>query len=256
MLCYFHIKEVILGGLGMRNSISFRLYGNYALFTDPLTKMGGEKYSYHIPTYQALKGIVESIYWKPTLLMIVDKIRVMKPIKMESKGVRPIEYGRDKNTLAHYTYLQDVEYQVQAHFEFNIHRSDLAFDRNENKHHNILKRALNVGGRRDIFLGTRECQGYVEPCEFGEGTGYYDDYGDIHFGTMVHGLNYPDETGGQHLEVRLWNPAMTDGYIQFIRPEECQLVRQVKQMGVKQFGHEHIESAEELLTHIKGEMGP
>ncbi|MEC2479294.1 type I-C CRISPR-associated protein Cas5c, partial [Bacillus cereus] len=99
----------------MRNSIEFEVFGDYALFTDPLMKMGGEKLTYQVPTYQAIKGIVESIYWKPTLLMIVDKIRIMNAIKMESKGIRPIEYGGG-NTLANYTYLKNVRYQVQAHF--------------------------------------------------------------------------------------------------------------------------------------------
>lgn len=48
----------------MRNQIEFVVYGKYGLFTDPVTKIGGEKFTYQIPTYQALKGIVESIYWK------------------------------------------------------------------------------------------------------------------------------------------------------------------------------------------------
>ena len=52
----------------MRNEITFKVYGRMALFTDPITRMGGEKSSYAVPTYQALKGIVESIYWKPTIL--------------------------------------------------------------------------------------------------------------------------------------------------------------------------------------------
>lgn len=47
-----------------------------ALFTDPLTKVGGEKFSYPVPTYQALKGITESIYWKPTLIWVIDRCRV------------------------------------------------------------------------------------------------------------------------------------------------------------------------------------
>ncbi|MDU5948409.1 MAG: type I-C CRISPR-associated protein Cas5c, partial [Paenibacillus macerans] len=182
----------------MRNSVEFSVYGNYALFTDPLTKLGGEKLSYQVPTYQALKGIVESIYWKPTLIMIVDAVRVMNPIRMESKGIRPIDYSGG-NTLANYTYLKDVHYQVRCHFEFNLNRPDMAFDRNEHKHHNILKRSVQAGGRRDIFLGTRECQGYVEPCVFGEGESFYDNYGEIHLGTMVHGINYPDETGRNQL---------------------------------------------------------
>jgi CRISPR-associated protein Cas5d len=41
----------------MDNQVEFKVYGKYALFTDPVTKIGGEKYSYQIPTYQALKGI-------------------------------------------------------------------------------------------------------------------------------------------------------------------------------------------------------
>ncbi|WP_276210545.1 type I-C CRISPR-associated protein Cas5c [Heyndrickxia coagulans] len=235
----------------MRNSIEFEVYGKYALFTDPLTKMGGEKLSYQIPTYQALKGIVESIYWKPTILMIIDDLRVMNPIKMESKGVRPIEYGGG-NTLANYTYLRDVRYQVRAHFIFNPHRPDLAFDRNENKHHNILKRSLKAGGRRDIFLGTRECQGYVEPCLFGEGEGYYDQTEEVHFGTMVHGINYPDETGRNEMEVRLWNPVMKNGVIHFIRPDECKLVRRVAEMEMKAFTKENVKPADELLKEIEG----
>lgn len=234
----------------MRNSIEFEVYGKYALFTDPLTKMGGEKLSYQLPTYQALKGIVESIYWKPTILMIIDDLRVMNPIKMESKGVRPIEYGGG-NTLANYTYLRDVRYQVRAHFIFNPHRPDLAFDRNENKHHNILKRSLKAGGRRDIFLGTRECQGYVEPCLFGEGEGYYDQTEEVHFGTMVHGINYPDETGRNEMEVRLWNPVMKNGVIHFIRPDECKLVRRVAEMEMKAFTKENVKPADELLKEFE-----
>lgn len=234
----------------MRNSVEFIVYGNYALFTDPLTKMGGEKLSYQIPTYQALKGIIESLYWKPTLVMHVDAVRIMKPIQMESKGVRPIEYSGG-NTLANYTYLRDVCYQVRCHFEFNENRPDLQFDRNENKHHNIFKRAVNAGGRRDVFLGTRECQAYVEPYVFGEGEGFYDSYGELHFGTMVHGLNYPDETGEDMMEVRLWNPVMRDGVIDFIRPEECTMVRQIAEMEMKPFSKDSITSADELLAELE-----
>lgn len=236
----------------MRNSIEFELFGDYALFTDPLMKLGGEKMTYQVPTYQSLKGIVESIYWKPTLLMIVDELRVINPIKMESKGIRPIEYGGG-NTLANYTYLKDVRYQIRAHFIFNPYRPDMAFDRNEHKHHNILLRSLKAGGRRDIFLGTRECQGYVGPCVFGEGEGYYDNYaGDISFGTMIHGINYPDETGQNEMEVRLWNPVMKNGVIQFIRPDQCTKVRKISEMEPKHFDKSNVQNIEESLEKLGG----
>ncbi|XID91066.1 type I-C CRISPR-associated protein Cas5c [Paenibacillaceae bacterium WGS1546] len=234
----------------MRNSVEFTVYGDYALFTDPLTKIGGEKLSYQVPTYQALKGIVESVYWKPTLIMYIHEIRVLNAIRMESKGIRPLEYGGG-NTLANYTYLKDVRYNVRAYFEFNPHRPDLAHDRNEHKHHNIFKRALQAGGRRDIFLGTRECQAYVEPCVFDEGKGFYDDYGDIHMGTMVHGINYPDETGRNQIEVRLWNPVMKNGVISFIRPEQCEQVRTITGMMPKAFNSSNVQSADELYEQME-----
>lgn len=42
-------------------TFNFKVYGDYALFTDPIMKIGGEKFTYPVPTYQALKGITESI---------------------------------------------------------------------------------------------------------------------------------------------------------------------------------------------------
>ena len=235
----------------LKNEIQFMVYGSYGLFTDPLTKLGGEKLTYQVPTYQSLKGIVESVYWKPTLLILIDEVRVMNAIRMESKGIRPMEYSGG-NTLANYTYLKEPKYQVRAHFEFNLNRPDMAFDRNENKHYSIMKRSLQAGGRRDIFLGARECQGYVEPCEFGSGEGYYDDYGDIHLGNMVHGINYPDETGRDQMEVRLWNPVMKDGYIKFVRPEECTQVRTITEMQPKQFDRTNVTSADDLFAQMEG----
>lgn len=199
-----------------RNTVEFVVHGRYALFSDPITRVGGEKFSYQVPTYQALKGILESIYWKPTLIWYIDEARVMNKIQTQSRGMRPIKYDSPGNDLAYYTYLRDVRYQVRAHFEWNDHRPELTYDRNEHKHHNIAKRMIERGGRRDIFLGTRECQGYVEPCIFGEGAGFYDGYGTLDFGVMIHGLDYPDETGKNELSVRLWKSArMENGHISF-----------------------------------------
>lgn len=103
----------------IRNSIEYRVYGRYALFSDPITRMGAEKMSLPIPTYQAIKGITESIYFKPSIIWRIDAVRVIKPIKTEGKGIRSISYDTDKNTLSVYSYLSDVEYEVRAHFVAN-----------------------------------------------------------------------------------------------------------------------------------------
>jgi CRISPR-associated Cas5-like protein len=42
------------------NNVEFLVYGDYALFSDPITRVGGEKSTYQIPTYEALKGIMSS----------------------------------------------------------------------------------------------------------------------------------------------------------------------------------------------------
>jgi len=218
-----------------RNSIEFKVWGRYALFTDPLTRIGGEKCSYHIPTYESLKGIAKSIYWKPTFVWVVDEVRVMKRIRTQTKGTKPLVFSGG-NDLAIYTFLADVEYQVRAHFVWNKHQHALEQDRVEGKHYAIAQRMVERGGRQDIFLGTRDCQGYVEPCAFGSDQGHYDGASNLAFGLMFHGFDYPDETGDDKLQARFWRPTMTDGRIRFDRPEACPNRQLVRTMSAKTFG--------------------
>jgi len=217
-----------------KNSVSFKVHGRYALFTDPVTKVGGEKCTYQLPTYEAIKGVLKSIYWKPTIIWYVDRVRVMKPLRTQTKGTKPLVWGGG-NSLAIYTFLHDVEYQVEAHFEWNVHRPELKKDRIDGKHFSIANRSIKKGGRQDIFLGTRDCQAYVEPCEFGEGRGVYDEIVELSFGLMFHGFDYPDETGQDELRSRFWNVTMKKGILEFPRPDECTVSRFVRTMQPKQF---------------------
>ena len=234
-----------------RNTIEYEVHGIYALFSDPVTRVGGEKYSYHIPTYEALKGITESIYWKPTIKWIVDAVRVMNPIQTETKGMRPIKYNGG-NELAYYTYLKDVCYQVRAHFEFNLNHPELEADRNENKHHNFAKRMVERGGRRDIFLGTRECQAFAGPCVFGEGESYYDDMpGEVSYGFLYHSITYADEAElpeeRDKMTVNFWRPVMkAGGVIEFLRPEKCPEKRFIKEMKRRVFGQKDASGSQKL----------
>ena len=237
-----------------RNTIEFKVWGRHALFTDPLTRIGGEKCSYHVPTYESLKGVAKSIYWKPTFIWVIDAVRVIKPIRTQTKGTKPLNYDgiypsmRDPdkkkekpvNTLAIYTFLSDVEYQVRAHFEWNLHHPDLAQDRNEGKHFAVAQRMLERGGRQDIFLGTRDCQGYVEPCEFGSGTGACDAIDRLDYGLTFHGFDYPDETGEPIFRARFWRPVMEHGVIHFPRPDQCDICKDIRPMEAKQFGQARV----------------
>lgn len=225
--------------MAYRNTVEFEVTGDYALFSDPLVRVGGEKCTLQVPTYEALKGILSSVYWKPTIIWYIDAVRVMNQIQTEVKGIRPIKYSGG-NDLSYYTYLKNCRYQVRAHFEWNENRPELAGDRNENKHHNIAKRMIERGGRRDVFLGARECQGYVGSCVFGEGDGFYDSTPELAFGLQYHGITYADEAYSEEtrnrLTVRFWQPVMRRGVIEFLRPEECAFVRTVREMKSKPFG--------------------
>ena len=221
------------------NIVEFQVTGDYALFSDPIMRVGGEKCTYQVPTYEALKGILHSVYWKPTLIWIIDAVRIMNPIQMETKGIRPIKY-HGGNDLSYYTYLKNCRYQVRAHFEWNENRPELAADRNENKHHEIAKKMIRKGGRRDIFLGARECQGYVEPCVFGEGAGAYDATEELSFGLMYHGITYADEAYSEETKnartVRFFHAVMKKGVVEFPRPQDCDYTRRAGTMAVKPFG--------------------
>ena len=223
------------------NLVEFEVYGPYALFSDPLMRIGGEKCSYQVPTYEALKGVLSSVYWKPTIIWYIDEVRIVNRIQTEVKSIRPIKYNGG-NDLAYYTYLKDCRYQVRAHFEWNMNRPELADDRNENKHHEIARKMIRKGGRRDVFLGTRECQAYVEPCAFGEGEGYYDDLPQLTFGVMYHGITYADEAYSAEtkdkMTVHMWRPVMENGIIRFPRPEDCPIHKVIKEMKMKPFGAE------------------
>jgi CRISPR-associated protein Cas5d len=215
-----------------KNTVEFKTWSKYALFTDPITKIGGEKCTYQIPTYEAIKGITKSIYWKPTFIWIIDEVKVMNKIEMENKGIRPINYSGG-NDLSIYTYLKNVEYCVRAHFEWNEFRDDLKQDRNDGKHYEIAKRSLDRGGRQDVFLGTRECQGYVEACVFDEEKTVYAGTKNLAFGMMFHSFGYPNElsiseqenNGG--LSARLWSAKMEKGIIKFPKPKDCKYCRKV-----------------------------
>ena len=90
-----------------RNTVEFQVSGDYALFSDILTRPGGEKMSYPIPTYEALKGILSSVYWKPTIIWVIDSVRVMNRIRSVRKGIRPLKYGGGID-LSYYSFLHTL----------------------------------------------------------------------------------------------------------------------------------------------------
>ena len=52
--------------------------GDYACFTRPELKV--ERVSYDVPTPGALEGLLKSVYWKPAIRYVIDKIIVFQDI--------------------------------------------------------------------------------------------------------------------------------------------------------------------------------
>jgi CRISPR-associated protein Cas5d len=52
---------------------------------------------------------------------------------------------------------------------------------------------------------------------------------------MFHGFTYPDESNDGKLSARMWYPVMRHGVIEFIRPEECSVIREIKSQLTKKF---------------------
>lgn len=211
-----------------------KIYGSKALFTAPESKSGGEKISYSAPTREALKGIIDANYFKPTITNVIDEVRVINKIESYTQGMRLLlkDY---KSDLSAYTYLINPCYYVKFHFEWNEGREDLKNDRNFNKHEAITERSLKRGGRRPIFLGVSECQGYIEYLseeEYESDKGYYDE-SDLGLGLMFVGFIYPEKSG-ETLKSAYGPINMKKGRIVFKKPEECPIINEVSNYSFKE----------------------
>ena len=63
----------------MGYEITLRVRGEYALFTRPEMKV--ERVSYDVITPSAARGIIEAIYWKPSIRWVIDRIHVLNEIE-------------------------------------------------------------------------------------------------------------------------------------------------------------------------------
>ena len=204
-----------------------RIVGDRALFTNPATKGGGEKFSYPVPTRQALEGMVDNIYYKPTIVNVVDEVKVVNPIETESHGIRALlsNYKADLNYMI---YVRKVEYLVKFHFEWNFARGDLTKDRHMGKHTELMTRSLEVGGRRDAFLGTRECYATIEPLtkeEYQTATTAYDGE-TLDFGIMFHTFTYP-KTEKMPLIAHYTRTQMVNGVITYKSKSDCEIRNEI-----------------------------
>lgn len=137
--------------------------GDYACFTRPELKV--ERVSYDVPTPGALEGMLKSIYWKPAIRYVIDKIIVfhnidfanirrnevkdkvtLSAVKSQMKGndADPCIYASESRSQRAAMVLKNVKYGIEFHFELTGLKSDHA-DEGEKKHYNIIKRRISKG---------------------------------------------------------------------------------------------------------------
>lgn len=156
----------------MSYGTALRVWGDYACFTRPEMKV--ERVSYDVMTPSAARGVLSSIYWKPEIRWVVDRIHVMQPIRFTSvrrNEVKPVTSASaitkaigsghdvhidvdesDVRVQRASLVLRDVEYVIEAHFEVVSGDSS-----NTGKHAEMFKRRARKGQCfSQPYLGTRE----------------------------------------------------------------------------------------------------
>lgn len=155
----------------MAFGIQLHCWGDFALFTRPEMKV--ERVSYDVITPSAARAIVEAIYWKPQIRWVVDRLRVLRPIRFTSQrrnevgakipaGAARAAMKAGNGNLGMYIeverqqraamLLRDVAYVIEAHFDL------IGGEENIAKHLDTFNRRARAGQcfTRPYF-GTREC---------------------------------------------------------------------------------------------------
>ena len=167
----------------MGYGIAVRVTGDYALFTRPEMKV--ERVSYDVITPSAARGIIEAIYWNPSIQWVIDRVRVLREPeftnirrnevseKMSTSDVQQVMNGANKPLYLDSTatrqqraalVLKNVDYIIEAHFELLPEKCGP--DDTVEKHYNMVLRRLRKG---QFFsapcLGAREFAARVELLE-------------------------------------------------------------------------------------------
>ena len=165
----------------MAKGIRLHVWGEYALFTRP--EMKAERVSYDVMTPSAARAIVSSIYWKPEIEWVIDRIHVLKPVRftsvrrnevgaiavvpkkeaMSGKAADPIGiFVEDERQQRASLILQDVAYVIEAHFNvlkrtLEKGAAEVSLAECEAKHISMFNRRAAVGQSfRQPYFGCRE----------------------------------------------------------------------------------------------------
>ena len=207
-------------------SILVEVWGDYACFSRPEMKV--ERVSYDVMTPSAARGLLESIYWHPGLMWVIDRIHVCSPIRFtnirrnEVKDTISLKKAETilKNGGNFYLstsesiqqraamVLRDVHYVIEAHFQMTAKASP---SDNPGKFRDIMRRRLEKGqfyhqpyfGVREFPANFRPCQ-TVPPCPESL-------CGEVDLGWMLLDLDYQDP---QNITPKFFRAVLRDGVLE------------------------------------------
>lgn len=207
-----------------KNRVALRVWGDFACFTRPEMKV--ERVSYDVITPSAARGLLESIYWKPQIVWVIDQIHVLKPIRFTNvrrnelgtvgpseRTIKPYMNGGKSGPLSQVieddrqqraaTLLQDVDYLIKAHYEV------LGGNEPPQKHYEMFKRRASKGQCfQQPYLGCRE---FVANFSWHDGDPPSVDsslVGERDLGFMLHDIDFNNA-----MTPHFFRASMTDGVI-------------------------------------------
>lgn len=205
----------------MSYGVKLKVWGEYACFTRPEMKV--ERVSYDVMTPSAARGILEAIYWKPSITWIIDRIHVLNPMRFDNirrnelarklavgtvkKAMNdsrsPVEtFIEDDRQQRAAMVLRDVCYVIEAHFDFNGDEDNLPA-----KHKDIFERRARKGKCfHQPYFGCREfpasfvlIEGDVPNSKLS---------GNQDLGWMLHDIDFEN-----NMEAKFFRAGMRDGVI-------------------------------------------
>lgn len=202
--------------------IKLKVWGDYACFTRPEMKV--ERVSYDALTPSAARGILEAIYWKPSIRWVIDKIHVLNPIKFDNirrnELANKILIGNIKKAMKDDNYsleifveddrqqraamvLRDVAYIIEAHFKIIDNE-----DNNPLKHKETFERRAKKGQCFHMpYFGCREFPVNFELLE-GEIPGSSLQGKVVDLGWMLHDIDFQN-----NMEAKFFRAQIIDGVI-------------------------------------------
>lgn len=214
--------------------IALRVWGDYACFTRPEMKV--ERVSYDVMTPSAARGILEAIYWKPSIRWIIDRIHVLAPIRFTNvrrnelgvtwsagvkvpmrtvkkamkDGATPVETIIEENRQQRAAMvLKNVDYVIEAHFDItNKAGITDSSDKEPGKHLEIFNRRAKRGQCfHQPYLGTREFGAAFSLVDLNE-LPQLSHEGDKELGWMLHDIDFDDE-----MNPRFFQAVMKNGVV-------------------------------------------